>query len=105
MLYFTADLHLGHANIIRHCGRPFASVEDMDRCLIDNWNRRVRPEDTVYILGDLMFACKDPAAYLTQLAGQKHLIVGNHDSVWMKRLRKTHPGLLEHAFVLSLIHI
>ena len=56
MLYFTADLHLGHANIIRHCGRPFASVEDMDRCLIDNWNRRVRPEDTVYILGDLMFA-------------------------------------------------
>ncbi len=99
MLYFTADLHLGHANIIRHCGRPFASVEDMDRCLIDNWNRRIRPEDTVYILGDLMFACKDPAAYLTQLAGQKHLIVGNHDAVWMKRLRKIHPGLLEHAFV------
>lgn len=26
MVFFTADLHFGHANIIRHCVRPFASV-------------------------------------------------------------------------------
>lgn len=28
MVFFTADLHFGHANIIRHCARPFASVVD-----------------------------------------------------------------------------
>ena len=98
MLYFTADLHLGHARIIQHCGRPFAGLEEMDRRLIESWNRRVRPEDTVYILGDLMVSCPDPAAYLNQLAGTKHLILGSHDGVWIKRLRKTHPHLLDQAF-------
>lgn len=98
MIYFTADLHLGHENIIHHCSRPFRTVEEMDRALIDAWNKRVGPEDTVYILGDLMFSCKDPAGYLRQLAGKKHLILGNHDAVWMKRLKKTEPGLPEAAF-------
>ena len=98
MIYFTADLHLGHENIIHHCSRPFRTVEEMDRALIDAWNKRVGPEDTVYILGDLMFSCKDPAGYLRQLAGKKHLILGNHDAVWMKRLKKTEPDLPEAAF-------
>jgi len=31
MIYFTADHHFGHANIIRHCGREFTSVEEMDK--------------------------------------------------------------------------
>ena len=55
MIYFTADHHFGHANIIRHCARPFQSVGEMDRALLDNWNARIKPQDTVYILGDLFF--------------------------------------------------
>lgn len=45
MIYFTSDLHLGHANIIRHCNRPFSSVEEMDDALIDNWNAKVTNAD------------------------------------------------------------
>jgi calcineurin-like phosphoesterase family protein len=56
MIYFTADLHLGHANIIRHCDRPFANAAEMDDALIANWNRRVRSSDSVYILGTSFFA-------------------------------------------------
>lgn len=87
MVYFIANAHLGHANIIRYCGRPFGSVEEMDAAMLENWCRRVRGDDTVYILGDLMFFCKNPEYYLRQLTGRKHLIVGNHDKVWMKKVR------------------
>jgi hypothetical protein len=38
--WFTADLHLGHGNIIKYCNRPFMSVEETARALEDlggNW--------------------------------------------------------------------
>jgi len=83
MIYYTADLHLGHANIIKHCGRPFASVEEMDRILIGNWNARVKPEDHVFIIGDLSFRSgRAIEEYLEMLQGHKHLVLGNHDSKW-----------------------
>ena len=80
MIFFTADLHFGHENIIRHCNRPFASADEMDKALTRNWNATVGPRDEVYILGD--FTMK-PAAqaheYLAALNGRKYLIQGNHD--------------------------
>lgn len=87
MILFTSDLHLGHANIIKHCTRPFQSVEEMDEVLIANWNAKVSPNDTVYILGDLMFRNKrPPEEYLSRMPGKKHLVVGNHDKAWMKKV-------------------
>ena len=86
MIFFTADLHLGHANIIKHCDRPFSSVEEMDKHLISAWNSRVRPNDSVYILGDLIFrSAAGPDSYLSKLRGKKHLILGNHDASWVKK--------------------
>ena len=43
--WFTADHHFGHRNVIRFCNRPFETVEEMDRTMIDNWNAVVRPDD------------------------------------------------------------
>ena len=34
MIWFTSDLHLGHANAIQFCDRPFETVEKMNRTLI-----------------------------------------------------------------------
>lgn len=42
MVYYTSDLHLGHANAIAFTNRPFTSVEEMDRVLIDNINRTLQ---------------------------------------------------------------
>jgi calcineurin-like phosphoesterase family protein len=53
MIWFSSDWHIGHANIIGMCGRPFASVEEMDQAIIDNVNNWIRPHDTLYFLGDL----------------------------------------------------
>lgn len=90
MILFTSDLHLGHANVIKHCDRPFTSADEMDEALIENWNRRVHNTDTVYIIGDLMFRTrKHPADYLDRLHGKKALIIGNHDRDWMKKVDLT----------------
>ena len=78
--WFTADTHFGHTNIIRHCGRPFSNVAEMDAALIANWNAVVRADDDVWHLGDFAFRSgKPPGWYLAGLNGKKHLVWGNHD--------------------------
>lgn len=86
MIYFIADPHFGHENILKLCGRPFPDIETMNETLIAAWNGRVTGADTVYILGDLFYRCADPEAILQRLKGRKRLIVGNHDSSWMDRV-------------------
>lgn len=79
---YIADWHYGHKNILALDNRPFVTVEEMNQALIDNWNVEVKPEDTVYVLGD-MFWCKpkEAAEVLKLLNGHKVLIRGNHDRV------------------------
>lgn len=87
MLYYTSDLHLGHAYIIRHCNCPFTNADEMDATLIKNWNDKVARNDTVYILGDFLFRAKRfPEECLSELKGKKHLIIGNHEKYWMKKV-------------------
>lgn len=82
MIFFTADLHFGHKNIIRFDNRPFTTVEEMDRVLIERWNKKVKNEDTVYILGDVSwYDDQKTCEILSQLHGKKVLILGNHDRV------------------------
>ena len=81
MDFFTAGTHFGHANILRYCDQPFASVEEMDAALIARWNRRVGPEDTVYHLGDVALGLKALwLEYRRQLNGRIEFILGNHDA-------------------------
>jgi calcineurin-like phosphoesterase family protein len=86
MTYFTSDQHFGHFNIIRLCSRPFETVEEMDEALLSKWNAKVKADDTVYILGDLFFRAAKVEPILKALNGRKHIIVGNHDHTWMKRV-------------------
>lgn len=86
-VWFTSDTHFGHAAIIRLCGRPFASVEEMDATLVANWNAVVRPGDEVWHLGDFAYRNAQPAAsYLHRLNGRIHLVWGNHDREETRRL-------------------
>ena len=85
MVLFTSDLHLGHKNILSLCDRPFADVEEMDAAIIENWNKKVNKNDTVYILGDIVWDKNAVAGYMEQLSGKKILVVGNHDLTWSKK--------------------
>lgn len=85
-LWFTSDTHFGHKGIIQFCSRPFDTVEDHDRTLIDNWNSVVGLKDTVFHLGDFCYG--NPAKmkeYRNQLNGHIILIKGNHDDRLMNK--------------------
>jgi calcineurin-like phosphoesterase family protein len=82
-IFLIADLHLGHANIIRYCSRPFlfTDVAEMDRVLIGNWNSVVNRNTQVYHVGDLSYG-RDALPYWSyagQLNGKIMFITGNHD--------------------------
>ena len=79
-IYFIADTHFYHTNIINYCERPFATVDEMNNVLIQNWNATVGYEDEIYILGDFAFEKADRVhSLVTRLAGKKYLLRGNHD--------------------------
>src|ERR1700690_1001792 len=82
MIWFCSDLHFFHKNIILYSNRPYSSVEEMNESLIKNWNAMVKPEDSVWHLGDFAF-CKYPELknILRRLNGNKNFIMGNHDKV------------------------
>lgn len=84
MNYYIADTHFGHDNIRMLSERPFKSVGEMDKTIIDNWNNKVTDDDDVYILGDFSYKGENPIEYLKKLKGKKHLIVGNHDTKLLK---------------------
>lgn len=80
MIYFTADCHFGHKNIIEYCERPFDNVHIMDQVMFDRINESVGVDDTLYILGDFCFKGKKPIDYRIRINCQDvHLIFGNHD--------------------------
>ena len=95
--YFSADYHLGHANIIRYCNRPFIKYEDLNkdnewksntiklkRCqwmnetIIKNHNRKLTDDDILYHLGDFCFR-SNSQYWESMLNGKIIHILGNHD--------------------------
>lgn len=77
---FTSDTHFGHFNVLAYSKRPFASIEEHDEALIQNWNSVVAPTDTIYHLGDFSLGSREHATKVLQrLNGCKILILGNHD--------------------------
>ena len=80
-VFFTADLHFGHENVLRFDNRPFQTVEEMDQELIRRWNAKVGKGDLVYVLGDFIWrtGTNEAPALIRSLNGQIVLIRGNHD--------------------------
>lgn len=82
MIYFTADTHFSHTNIIKYCSRPFSDSIEMDKILIERWNEKVKPDDIIYHLGDFAWLDKiELSKVVKQLNGQIFLIKGNHDKL------------------------
>ena len=89
-IWITSDTHLSHSNILKFTdsttgelirGNRFSNVDEMDQCILDNWNSVVNPGDIVYHLGDVTFDKEKFAKMWPRFNGSKRLIVGNHDDI------------------------
>ncbi|MDR0785008.1 MAG: metallophosphoesterase family protein [Treponema sp.] len=88
MIFFTADTHFNHSNIINLCGRPFSNVGQMNETLIKNWNSCINNNDEIYVLGDFAFkgSVFETENIIKRLNGKKYLIRGNHDKFIENRI-------------------
>lgn len=84
-VFLVSDTHFGHAGVCRFTRndgvtklRPWDNPEEMDEAMIEAWNDRVRPNDKVYHLGDVVIN-RRAMKTLARLNGDKVLIRGNHD--------------------------
>ena len=99
-IFFTADCHFNHANIIlpSYANRPFLKHGDtigdtnlwksykiksarcnwMNEEIIKRWNHKVKPNDIVYHLGDFCFK-GNSKEFEDKLNGKIIHIMGNHD--------------------------
>ena len=82
-IYLIGDTHFDHANIIKYARRPFPNVRAMNWAMVKNWNNTVKPEDTVYFLGDWAFrrirGARAAKYWRSKLKGHVVSIRGNHD--------------------------
>jgi len=84
MIFFTADTHFGHDNIIEYCKRPYRTIAEMDTGLMQLWRDTVGDDDDVYLLGDFtVLDIKSMIAYASELTGQLHIVPGSHDARWL----------------------
>ena len=84
-VFLVSDTHFGHSGVckfMRNDGvtklRPFDNPEEMDEFMVEAWNKRVKPTDKVYHLGDVVINRK-ALGIKRRLNGDKVLIRGNHD--------------------------
>lgn len=97
--FYAADLHLRHRSMPRYetahggIANVPQTVEERDQTIISNWNATVSRNDVVWLLGDVAYAPEDEFIRLMrQLNGHKHIVMGNHDKTWVRKLNETHKG-------------
>lgn len=83
--WIYGDIHFGHSNILTfkdnngNLIRPgFKDIDHHDETIIANINAVVKPQDRLYLLGDIAFNNTN-LAKVGRLNGRKKLIKGNHD--------------------------
>jgi len=104
--FFTADLHLGHQNIIKYARRPWTRTVDMDNALIRNINARVQSDsDILVVVGDLTMESKEGFRkvrnWVNQMNGTKILVLGNHDRFKPQTYIKMGFSVVATSLVLS----
>ena len=88
-IFYISDIHFKDEAIFEKCKRPFCSIDDMEKAIINNWNSIIKDEDIVYVLGDIgNEQFESSIDIFNQLKGHKHLIIGNHDHCFLENIKR-----------------
>ena len=102
-IWLTSDWHFGHDRDFVWKARGFASVEDMNEHIIAVHNAMVKPEDDVYVLGDLMLGDSEKGIEcIKRMNGKLHIVWGNHDTDNRKIKYALLPSVVENSHVIVL---
>lgn len=95
-VWFWSDLHLGHENMYKfidfdgHAVRQWDSMQEAEEYMIQEYNKLIKPEDTVYFLGDVSSRNDVADKFFARIIKcRRILIMGNHDNrlgvnFWLK---------------------
>lgn len=78
MIHFSADTHFNHEAILKMAGRPFEAIAEHDAHLINEINKQVQPNDTLWIVGDVAWHSVEHLKRQI-VCKNVYLIWGNHD--------------------------
>ena len=83
--FFTSDTHFDDDYGLAYFKRPFKSLDEMNRVIVEKWNSDVNEDDTVYHLGDFTLEGIDHfTKWMRQLHGNIKILPGSHDGPWLK---------------------
>ena len=103
MIWFTADHHFFHDNIIKYENRPFDTVSEMNRYMIEQWNEYIDEEDVVYVLGDFSFGKTGITKQLVdKLNGYKYFVIGSHDAGVGSMINRGFDGIFPEMAIIDI---
>lgn len=109
-VFFISDTHFKHTNILTFepYYRPFKSIQEHDAALVEKWNSVVNKGDIVFHLGDVAMGSHGLET-VSQLNGDKRLIMGNHDkaptSNYLKHFTKIYGSITYKDFICTHIPV
>lgn len=77
-VWMCSDWHLGHRGISKRFRTNFESDEAHDQFFLESYLRNVKKRDIVIMLGDMVISDKG-FDLISQMPGEKRIILGNHD--------------------------
>lgn len=97
LVFFRPSLtHFNHDRDFIYEPRGFSTIQENDEIIVERFNSIVRPDDDLYLLGDLMLGDNEVGLdCLRQLNGNLHILWGNHCTDVRKELYKTLPNVVE----------
>ncbi len=88
-IFFTADTHFAHPNILKHMplrGETFENIEDMEDQFIDTINDLVKPKDLLIIAGDFCWKAGRVGHFRQRFNVREiHVAMGNHDAASLSK--------------------